>query len=322
MAQVRSTPVVEARRNRTDTVSDNASSQWKAQCSLKRTISKCQLVPTSSPLDDAHKRKLLNFTNSMPESHQGLPQRRILTGTPCGRSTILSGNRAIRSRPLKPTMQLHGLVEPKARTIRMYKETIADLSQNVLTTPACYSFDVERSKDRFAKESTIPIWTATTTIFRHVTACVEKILSSYSLPQTITFEHLGQQIELGPLILLAIHSDISQFGLPFHIVERIISLFLDLFNNENFREANMIEWVSFLNSLETDPSKNVLHIEWPEIWERFYLQSSAMYGAMYAKFQAYLIDWWLASKKIAYPCEFGQKSAFLFLCMECHREHT
>lgn len=315
MAQVRSTLVVEPRRNRTDTFTENASSQWKAQCSLKRTISKCQLVAPTCPLDDAHKRKLREFTTSSREPFRGLLQRRPLTESPCGRS--LSGKRVIRSRFLKSNTELHGLVDPNAHVIRM---------GNAYKPEPYTGFDVKKmeiSEPHFSKESTPFIWTATVTVFRHITAHLGKILSSYALPPNSTFEHLRQQIELSPSKLLAIHSDISsQLGFPYHIVGEIVSLFLDLFNEENFREANMMEWIHFLSSLQTESSECVLYDERSKIWKCFYLQSKTMYDALLAKFKAYLIDWWLASKKIAAPCEFGKKSACLFLCMQCHREHT
>jgi hypothetical protein len=93
-------------------------------------------------------------------------------------------------------------------------------------------------------------------------------------------------------------------------VENVLAFICD----DDIRDASVKEFADFLRSIqdklyESTPPGNIL------------LNLYEFFQNVLAKFKQYLIQHWIAMRRIQFPCEFGKKSEMLFLCMECHREH-
>lgn len=87
---------------------------------------------------------------------------------------------------------------------------------------------------------------------------------------------------------------------------------LDFICDEDIRDATVQEFAAYLrNTTMTETLSN----------GNIFVNLCEYFHELLDRFKEFLVKLWLQTKRIDFPCEFGKKSATLFLCMECHREH-
>lgn len=170
---------------------------------------------------------------------------------------------------------------------------------------------------------------------------LEESQKFFARAQTITFGQLAMAIRhSAPRAVRYIQFLISQklVTLPWHLVGNFIDAVTAFIYDEDIREATMDEMTHFLRSLvapDRKPSSSSraqppprpqgttpppLSPQWLMI--DVFSNLSHFFHEILVRFKDYLMNSWLFSDRIKSPCEFGRPSETLFLCMECHKEHT
>ncbi|KAI9912136.1 hypothetical protein PsorP6_009738 [Peronosclerospora sorghi] len=134
-----------------------------------------------------------------------------------------------------------------------------------------------------------------------------------------SFAQLQQTLQSVPFAMGQMQSVVkARLGLPWPLVAAFVQNVADFIGDEDIRDASVGELATFLQTWQPASCEHYILAASGNICENLF----QLFHDVLQQFKQFLTKHWLQSGRISFPCEFGKKSDSLFLCMECHREHT